>query len=62
MEPHHKIHPSSANREKLTEHYKNKIAILALQEMHMDKEMTNQVREIFSKNLDIITSEDLTSP
>jgi hypothetical protein len=42
--------------------YENKIAILALQETHMDGEMTNQVREIFSKNLDIIISEDPTSP
>ena len=42
--------------------YKHKIAILALQEMHMNQEMTDQIRECFSRNLDVIALEDLMSP
>jgi exonuclease III len=42
--------------------YKHKIAILALQETHIDQQMMDQVRECFGKNLDILTSEDPSTP
>ncbi len=42
--------------------YKHRIAILALQETHLDHERTRQIRECFSKNLTIITSEDPNDP
>jgi len=38
--------------------YRCKIAILALQETHLDLDRTEIIRECFSKNLEIITSED----
>jgi exonuclease III len=42
--------------------YENRIAILALQETHLDENKTRQVRECFNKNLEIITSEDPEDP
>jgi hypothetical protein len=42
--------------------YEYKIAILTIQETHMNQQITDQVRECFSRNLDIIASEDPTSP
>ena len=42
--------------------YKNKIAILALQETHLDQAKTIQVCECFSKNLEIVTFEDPDDP
>jgi exonuclease III len=42
--------------------YENRIAILALQETHLDQNKTRQVRECFNKNLEIITSEDPEDP
>jgi hypothetical protein len=42
--------------------YKNKIAILALQETHLDQAKMTQVHECFSKNLEIVTSEDPDDP
>jgi hypothetical protein len=42
--------------------YEHKIAILALQEMHMSQEITKQIRECFSRNIDVIVSEDPTTP
>jgi hypothetical protein len=42
--------------------HENKIAILALQETHIDQQMMDRVREVFEKNLNIIALEDPTSP
>ncbi len=42
--------------------YQCKIAILALQETHLDLDRTERIRECFNKNLEIITSEDLNDP
>jgi hypothetical protein len=42
--------------------YKHRIAVLALQETHLDQEKTRQIRECFSKNLEIVTSEDPDDP
>ena len=42
--------------------YENRIAVLAIQETHLDQSRTRQIRECFSKNLDIITSEDPDDP
>jgi len=42
--------------------YKHRIAVLALQETHLDREKTRQIWECFSKNLEIVTSEDPDDP
>jgi exonuclease III len=42
--------------------YENRIAILALQETHLDQSKTRQVRECFNKNLKIITLEHPEDP
>jgi exonuclease III len=42
--------------------YEHKIMILALQETHLNQQMTDQLRETFSKNLEILASEDPTAP
>ena len=42
--------------------YRRKIAILALQETHLDQEKIERIRGSFSKNLEIITSEDPDDP
>jgi exonuclease III len=42
--------------------YRCRIVILALQETHLDLDRTERIQECFSKNLEIITSEDLNDP
>jgi hypothetical protein len=42
--------------------YSRRIAILTLQETHLDMDRIEQIREVFSKNLEIITSEDPENP
>lgn len=41
---------------------KFKIVILALQEMHLDHEHANNIHAAFGKKMEILTSEDPTSP
>ena len=42
--------------------YQNGIAVLALQETHLNQNKTRLIQEVFSKNLEIITLEDTNDP